>query len=70
MVVEKEGFGAVKTYNIICYCLVIIVKKHRLYNSLQYTRDVYRNILKINSVTSSNNTSFPYLFYNYPWVPG
>ena len=32
MVVEKEGFGAVKTYNIICYCLVIIVKKHCLYN--------------------------------------
>ena len=58
MVVEKEGFGAVKNYNIICYCLVIIVKKkHRLYNnSLQYTRDVYRNILKINNVTSSNNT--------------
>ena len=27
MVVEKEGFGAVKTYNMICYCLVIIVKK-------------------------------------------
>ena len=27
MVVEKEGFGAVKNYNIICYCLVIIVKK-------------------------------------------
>ena len=26
MVVEKEGFGAFKTYNIICYCLVIIVK--------------------------------------------
>ena len=57
MVVEKEGFGAVKNYNIICYCLVIIVKKHRLYNnSLQCTRDVYRNILKINNVTSSNNT--------------
>ena len=57
MVVEKEGFGAVKHYNFICYCLVIIVKKHRLYNnSLQYTRDVYRNILKINNVTSSNNT--------------
>jgi len=56
MVVEKEGFGAAKNYNI-CYCLVIIVKKHRLYNnSLQYTRDVYRNILKINNVTSSNNT--------------
>ena len=57
MVVEKEGFGAVKNYNIICYCLVIIGKKHCLYNnSLQYTRDVYRNILKINNVTSSNNT--------------
>ena len=57
MVVEKEGFGAVKNYNIICYCLVIIVKKYRLYNnSLQYTRDVYRNILKINNVTPSNNT--------------
>ena len=56
MVVEKEGFGVVK-HNIICYCLVIIVKKHRLYNnSLQYTWDVYRNILKINNVTSSNNT--------------
>ena len=27
MVVEKEGFGAVKNNNIICYCLVIIVKK-------------------------------------------
>ena len=26
MVVEKEGFGAVNNYNIICYCLVIIVK--------------------------------------------
>ena len=26
MVVEK-GFGAVKNNNIICYCLVIIVKK-------------------------------------------
>ena len=26
MVVEKEGFGAVKNNNI-CYCLVIIVKK-------------------------------------------
>ena len=51
------GFGAVKNYNMICYYLVIIVKKHRLYNnSLQYTRDVYRNILKINNVTSSNNT--------------
>ena len=57
MVVEKEGFCAVKHYNSICYCLVIIVKIHRLYNnSLQYTRDVYRNILKINNVTSSNNT--------------
>ena len=45
MVVEKEGFDAVKNNNIICYCLVIIVKKHRLYNnSLQYTRDVYRHI--------------------------
>ena len=55
--VEKEGFGVVKNNNIICYCLVIIVKKHRLYNnSLQYTRDVYRNILKINNVTSSNNS--------------
>ena len=53
--VEKEGLGAVKNYKIICYCLVIIVKKHRLYNnSLQL--DVYRNILKINNVTSSNNT--------------
>ena len=26
MVVEKKGFGAVKNSNIICYCLVIIVK--------------------------------------------
>ena len=31
MVVEKEGFGAVKTYNMICYCLVIIVKKNIVY---------------------------------------
>ena len=30
MVVEKEGFGAVKNYNI-CYCLVIIVKKTNIY---------------------------------------
>ena len=57
MVVEKEGFDAIKKIILIYYCLVIIVKKHRLYNnSLQYTRDVYRNILKINNVTSSNNT--------------
>ena len=27
MVVEKDGFGAVNFFNIICYCLVIIVKK-------------------------------------------
>ena len=31
MVVEKEGFGAVKNNNIICYCLVIIVKKNIVY---------------------------------------
>ena len=55
MVVEKEGFGAVKNNNIICYCLVIIVNKSLYNNSLQYTRDVYRNILKINNVTSSNS---------------
>ena len=58
MVVEKEGFGAAKNYNMLLFSyLVIIVKKHRLYNnSLQYTRDVYINILKINNVKSSNNT--------------
>ena len=31
MVVEKEGFGAVINYNIICYCLFIIVKKNFVY---------------------------------------
>ena len=47
MVVEKEGFCAVKNYNIICYCLVIIVKKHRLYNnSLQYTGMLIEILLK------------------------
>ena len=30
MVVEKEGFGAVKNNNI-CYCLVIIVNKNIVY---------------------------------------
>ena len=46
--VEKEGFGAFKNNNITVL-------------TVQYMQDVYRNIDKINTVTSLNNTSFPYL---------
>ena len=59
MVVEKKVLVHLKIIILICYCLVIIVKTSFIYYKLaclQYTRDVYRNILKINNVTSLNNT--------------
>ena len=42
MVVEKEGFGAVKSNNI-CYCLVIIVKKNIVYIACS-TRGMFTEI--------------------------
>ena len=64
--VEEEGFGAFKNKYYYCIVLVTIVKNIANVYMLacsQYTRDVYRNIVKIKNVTSSNNTEFPYLFY-------